>query len=404
MMSTEPAPSGIIADLFDKAHAFTIAHETKASGLYPYFLAMEGNEGSEAVYQGRRILMFGSNNYLGLTTHPKVREAAEQAVAEFGTSCTGSRFLNGTLELHLQLERELAAWVGKEAALVFSTGMQTNLGVVSSLIGRSDTVILDKEDHASIVDAARLGFGQIKRFRHNDMDQLERMLGEVPEDRGRLVVVDGLFSMEGDLAPLPKVVELCKRYGARLMVDDAHSIGVMGDGRGTSAHFGVTDSVDLIMSTFSKSLASLGGFVAGDEQVVHYIQHHARSLIFSASIPPSNAAAALAALHVMREEPERVVRLHNNADRLRDGLGKLGYDTGASVTPVIPVIVGDDTLTFYMWKQLLDAGVYVNAIISPATPKGRQLLRTSVMATHTEEQLDRVLETFETVGRQVGLI
>jgi 8-amino-7-oxononanoate synthase len=404
MMSTEPAAPGIITDLFDKANAFTIAHETKASGLYPYFLAMEGNEGSEAIYQGRRILMFGSNNYLGLTTHPKVREAAARAVEEFGTSCTGSRFLNGTLELHLQLERELAAWVGKEAALVFSTGMQTNLGVVSSLIGRSDTVVLDKEDHASIVDAARLGFGQIKRYRHNDMDQLERMLAEVPDDRGRLVVVDGLFSMEGDLAPLPIVVELCKRYGARLMVDDAHSIGVMGDGHGTSAHFGVTDAVDLIMSTFSKSLASLGGFVAGDDQVVHYIQHHARSLIFSASIPPSNAAAALAALHVMQEEPERVVRLHENADRLRNGLGSLGYDTGASVTPVIPVIVGDDTLTFYMWKQLLDAGVYVNAIISPATPKGRQLLRTSVMATHTEEQLDRVLETFETVGRQVGLI
>jgi 7-keto-8-aminopelargonate synthetase-like enzyme len=282
--------------------------------------------------------------------------------------------------------------------------MQTNLGVVSSLIGRSDTVILDKEDHASIVDAARLGFGHIKRYRHNDMDQLERMLSEVPDDRGRLVVVDGLYSMEGDLAPLPHIVELCKRYGARLMVDDAHALGVLGEGHGTSAHFGVTDSVDLIMSTFSKSLASLGGFVAGDDQVVHYIQHHARSMIFSASIPPSNAAAALAALRVMEAEPERVVRLQENADRLRDGLQDLGFDTGASVTPVIPVIVGDDTLTFFMWKQLLDAGVYVNAIISPATPKGRQLLRTSVMATHTADQLDRVLEIFASVGRQVGLI
>ena len=406
MTSTESVvpPPDVMVDLFDKAHAFTIAHETKASGLYPYFLAMEGNEGSEAVYQGRRILMFGSNNYLGLTTHPKVREAAQQAVADFGTSCTGSRFLNGTLELHLQLERELAAWVGKEAALVFSTGMQTNLGVVSSLVGRFDTVILDKEDHASIVDAARLSWGQIKRYRHNDVEQLERMLAEVPDDRGKLVVVDGLYSMEGDLAPLPEIIELCTRFGARLMVDDAHALGVMGEGRGTAAHFGVTDTVDLIMSTFSKSLASLGGFIAGDDQVVHYIQHHARSLIFSASIPPANAAAALAALQVMQAEPERVVQLHRNADRLRSGLRDLGFDTGASVTPVIPVIVGDDTLTFFLWKQLLDAGVYVNAIISPATPKGRQLLRTSVMATHTEAQLDRVLETFQQVGQQVGLI
>ncbi len=400
----EPIPAGVAADLFDKAHAYTIARETKAAGLYPYFLAMEGNEGTEALYQGRRILMFGSNNYLGLTTHPKVREAAQQAIATYGTSCTGSRFLNGTLEMHLQLERELAAWVGKEAAVVFSTGMQTNLGVISSLVGRLDTVILDKDDHASIVDAARLSWGEIKRYRHNDTDQLERMLAEVPDDRGKLVVVDGLYSMEGDLAPLPEIVDLCKRYGARLMVDDAHALGVLGGGRGTSSHYGVTDQVDLIMSTFSKSLASLGGFVAGDDQVVHYIQHHARSLIFSASIPPANAAAALAALQVMREEPERVERLHQNADSLRTGLQGLGFDTGNSVTPVIPVIVGDDTLTFFMWKQLLDAGVYVNAIISPATPRGRQLLRTSCMATHTDEQLERVLSAFEQIGKQVGLI
>lgn len=405
MNGTDPgSPPGVMTDLFAKAHAYTIARETKASGLYPYFLAMEGNEGTEAVYQGRRILMFGSNNYLGLTTHPRVRAAAQQAVATYGTSCTGSRFLNGTLELHLQLERELAAWVGKEAAVVFSTGMQTNLGVISSLVGRSDTVILDKDDHASIVDAARLSWGQIKRYRHNDMEQLERMLVEVPDDSGKLVVVDGLYSMEGDLAPLPEIVDLCKGYGARLMVDDAHALGVLGEGHGTAAEFGITDQVDLIMSTFSKSLASLGGFVAGDDQVVHYIQHHARSLIFSASIPPANAAAALAALHVMQEEPDRIDRLHRNAGTLRSGLRSLGFDTGNSVTPVIPVIVGDDTLTFFMWKQLLDAGVYVNAIISPATPKGRQLLRTSCMATHTEGQLERVLATFEQIGKQVGLI
>jgi len=348
--------------------------------------------------------MIGSNNYLGLSTHPKVREAAIEAVKRFGTSCTGSRFLNGTLALHEQLEAELAEWVGKEAALVFSTGMQTNLGTISALVGRDDVVILDKDDHASIVDGARLGYGKIERFRHNDLDHLERVLRSIPETSGKLVVVDGLFSMEGDLAPLPEMTKLAKKYNARLMVDDAHGMGVMGDGHGTAHHFGVTDEVDLIMSTFSKSFASLGGFIAGDEETIHYIKHHARSLIFSASIPPANAAAALAALHVMREEPELSQRVRSVAERMRKGYTELGFNIGNSITPVVPIIIGSDEKTFITWKMLFENGVFVNPVISPAVTPGRQLLRTSYMATHTEEQMTQVLEVFSKVGKSMGLI
>ncbi|HIC88183.1 MAG TPA: aminotransferase class I/II-fold pyridoxal phosphate-dependent enzyme, partial [Anaerolineae bacterium] len=341
----------------------------------------------------------------GLTTHPKVREAAIEATRRFGTSCTGSRFLNGTLEMHEQLEHELAEFVGKEAALVFSTGYQTNLGTISALVGRSDVVIVDRDDHASIVDGCRLSFGQMKRFRHNDMTDLERVLSGCEDDKGKLVIVDGVFSMGGDIAPLSELVSLCQKYGARLMVDDAHSMGVLGPlGNGTAAHFGLTDDVDLIMSTFSKSFASLGGFIAGDDDVVHYIKHHARSLIFSASMPPSNLAAVLAALDIMRNEPERRERLHQIADKMRTGLNELGYNTGNSQTPVIPVIIGDDMLTFAMWKGLFEAGVFVNPVISPGVPPGQQLLRTSYMATHTDEQLDRVLDAFARVGKQLGVI
>ncbi|GBE22213.1 MAG TPA: pyridoxal phosphate-dependent aminotransferase family protein [Actinobacteria bacterium] len=403
-MTDHPDAPASRADVFEKALSFDRARQAREAGFYPYFLPLESNEGSEAIYQGRRILMFGSNNYLGLTTHPKVREAARRAISELGTSCTGSRFLNGTLEMHLELERQLAEFVGKEAALVFSTGMQTNLGTISALIGRSDTVFLDKDDHASIVDAARLGWGRIKRFRHNDLGDLERQLLSTADDRGRLVVVDGLYSMEGDLAPLPQILDLSHRYGARVMVDDAHGIGVMGAGRGTAAHFGVVDETDLIMSTFSKSFASLGGFIAGDAQVVDFIQHHARALIFSASIPPPNAAAALAALEIMRTEPERVERLQRNGERWRTGLQSLGFDTGNSVSPIVPVIVGDDMVTFGMWRMLLDEGVYTNPVVSPATPNGRQLLRTSCMATHTNDQIDRALEAFEKIGKLANLI
>ena len=391
-------------DIFEKCYDFTTAKEAIEAGFYPYFIPLTGNEGTESDYQGHRLIMCGSNNYLGLTTHPKVRQAAIDAINTFGTSCTGSRFLNGTLEMHEQLERELAEWVGKEAALIFSTGMQVNLGVISAVACRDDIVILDKDDHASIVDGAFLSRGEIKRFRHNDMGDLERILAKLPKDKGKMVVVDGLFSMEGDIAPLPEIIPLCKKYGARLMVDDAHSTGVLGGGRGTAAHFGLTDQVDLIMSTFSKSFASLGGFIAGDEQVIHYIKHFARSLIFSASIPPSNTAAVLAALDVMRTEPERIDRLHQIADYMRTEYQRLGFNTGHSVTPVIPILIGDDMRTFMTWKMLFESGVFVNAVISPAVSAGRQMLRTSYMATHTDEQLDEVLTTFEMVGKQVGLI
>ncbi|NLG72846.1 MAG: aminotransferase class I/II-fold pyridoxal phosphate-dependent enzyme [Chloroflexi bacterium] len=391
-------------DIFAKCFEYTEAKEAIAGGYYPYFIPLSESEGTEAVYQGKRMIMCGSNNYLGLTTHPKVKQAAKEAIERFGTSCTGSRFLNGTLELHEQLEKELAEWVGKPAALVFSTGMQTNLGTISALVGRGDVVILDKDDHASIVDGARLSWGETRRFRHNDMEHLEQVLKSIPDDKGKLVVVDGLFSMEGDIAPLPELVPLCKKYGARLMVDDAHAVGVLGGGRGTAAHFGMTEEVDLIMSTFSKSFASLGGFIAGDEDVIHYIKHHARSLIFSASIPAANAAAALAALEVMRSEPERIERLNYIAKCMRDSYQKLGFNTGNSETPVIPIIIGNDLQTFAAWKLLFENGVFVNPVISPAVAPGRQLLRTSYMATHTDEQMARVLETFEMVGKQIGLI
>lgn len=391
-------------DIFSKCREYTMAKDAIAQGLYPYFIPLDENEGTEVIYQGKRLIMCGSNNYLGLTTHPRLKEAAIKAIERYGTSCTGSRFLNGTLSLHHQLEHEMAEWVGKESALVFSTGMQVNLGTVSSLIGRGDYVILDKDDHASIVDGARLGYGKLERFVHNDMEHLERVLQSLPESAGKLIVVDGLFSMEGDLAPLPEMIPLAKKYGARLMVDDAHAMGVFGGGRGTAAHFGVTDDVDLIMSTFSKSFASLGGFVAGDEDVIHYIKHNARSLIFSASIPASNAVAALTALQIMREEPERIERVNKIGDKMRKAYKELGFNIGHSVSPIIPIIIGDNDLTFMMWKALFENGVFVNPIISPAVAPGRQLLRTSYMATHTDDQLDRVIDTFGKVGRQLGLI
>ena len=393
-----------MSDIFDKAFSFTAVKEAKAAGYYPYFIALDSHEGTEAVYRGQRLLMFGSNNYLGLTTHPKVRQAAIDAIEEYGTSCTGSRFLNGTLTMHEQLEEELAQWVDKPAALVFSTGYQTNLGAISALVGRHDYAVLDKDDHACIVDGAQLSFGKMKRYRHNDVRDMERALASLPEQAGKLVVVDGLFSMEGDIAPLPQMLPIVKRYGARLMVDDAHAMGVLGGGRGTAAHFGVTDQVDLIMSTFSKSFASLGGFIAGEADVISFIKHIGRSMIFSASIPPSNAAAALAALEVMRSEPERIQRVNDNANYMRRELNRLGFNTGNSCTPVIPIIIGEDQLCFYVWRQLFDAGLFVNPVISPAVPRGRAMLRTSYMATHGQEQLDRALEIYSRVGKAVGLI
>ena len=391
-------------DIFEKCYQFSTVKEAKETGIYPYFIPLDENEGTEVIHQGRHIIMCGSNNYLGLTTHPKIRQAAVDATQRYGTSCTGSRFLNGNMTLHERLEEELADWVGKEAALVFSTGMQVNLGTISAIVGRGDIVILDKDDHASIVDGAFLSGGKIERYRHNDIDHLKRVLASLPEDKSKLLVVDGLFSMEGDIAPLPEMVPLCKEYGVRLMVDDAHAMGVLGGGRGTAAHFGMTEDVDLIMSTFSKSFASLGGFIAGEKDVIEYIQHTARSLIFSASIPPANAATALASLEVMKEEPERIVRVNQIAERMRKEYQRLGFNTGHSVTPVIPIIIGDNNLTFLTWKLLFENGVFVNPVISPAVAPGRQLLRTSYMATHTEVQMDRVLGIFEGVGKQLGLI
>lgn len=391
-------------DIFEKCRDFTTAKEAQEAGLYPYFIPLTESEGTVAEYQGQELIMCGSNNYLGLTTHPKVQKASREALDRFGTSCTGSRFLNGTLELHEKLEDELAKWVDKESALVFSTGMQVNLGTISSLVARNEYVILDRDDHASIVDGARLSYGDMVRYRHNDMEDLERKLSNLEPDKGKLLVVDGLYSMEGDIAPLPEIIPLCKKYDVRLMVDDAHALGVLGNGRGTAAHFGMTENVDLIMGTFSKSFASIGGFIAGDEDVIHYIKHHARSLIFSASIPAPNAASALAALEVMREEPERIERVNAIADRMREEYQKLGFDIGNSETPVIPIIIGDDMKTLQTWKMLLNEGVFVNPVLSPATPPGRQLLRTSYMATHTDGQLTQVLKVFEKVGKKLDLI
>ncbi len=391
-------------DIFEKCFNFTEAREAIEGGYYPYFIPLDENEGTEVEYEGRRLIMCGSNNYLGLTTHPKVKQAAVDAINRYGTSCTGSRFLNGTLVLHEQLENELADFVGKDDALVFSTGMQVNLGTISSLIGRDDVVILDKDDHASIVDGARLGYGKIERFRHNDYEHLERVLQAIPDSAGRLIVVDGVFSMGGDLADLEHIVPLAEKYGSRVMVDDAHGMGVTGGGKGTAEEFALTDRVDLIMATFSKSFASLGGFVAGDEDVIHYVKHNARSLIFSASIPAGNAAAALAALEIIQSEPERVKRVNDIGERVRSELRRLGFNIGKSVTPIVPIIIGNDSNTFATWKALFENGVFVNPVISPAVPQGSQLLRTSYMATHTDEQIDRVLETYEKIGKKFGII
>ncbi|HET91716.1 MAG TPA: pyridoxal phosphate-dependent aminotransferase family protein [Chloroflexi bacterium] len=391
-------------DLFNKCFQYTAAKQAQAAGLYPYFIPLTDSEGTEVTVGDHRLIMIGSNNYLGLTTHPQVRESAIAATRQYGTSCTGSRFLNGTLELHQKLEQKLAEYVGLESALVFSTGYQTNVGTISALVGRGDVVVTDKEDHASIVDGCRLALGETRRFRHNDMAHLERILVGLAENAGRLVIVDGVFSMGGDIALLPEIVALCQQYGARLMVDDAHSVGVLGGGRGTAAHFGLTEHVDLMMGTFSKSFASLGGFIAGADDVIHYIQHNARSLIFSASMPPGNAAAALAALDVMQREPERIERVNQIGEFMRSEFRRLGFDVGNSQTPIIPIIIGHDIRTFTAWKALYEAGVYTNPVISPAVPPEMALLRTSYMATHTDAQLDQVLTIFEKVGRNLGLI
>jgi len=393
-----------VGDLFDKVKSFTYAKEAKAAGIYPYFRALSDTEGAVALFEGKEVIMIGSNNYLGLTTDPRVRQAAIDAVHRYGTSVTGSRFLNGTLELHLELDRRLARFVGKEAALVFATGYQTNVGTITAILNKGDYVIIDKDDHASIVDGCMMSRGDMKRFKHNDLSSLEKVLNDLPAEAGKLVIVDGVYSMGGDIAPLPELVEICRRYGARIMVDDAHGIGVTGLGRGTAHHFGLTDQVDLIMGTFSKSFASIGGFIAGDEDVIHYIQHHARSLIFSAALTAPSAAAALKSLDIMETEPEIVQRAWDNADYMRNGLKALGYNTGRSNTPIVPVIIGDDFRTVMAWHALINEGVYTNPVVPPGVPPKNSLLRTSYMASHTRQHLDRALEAFAVVGQRLDLI
>ena len=391
-------------DIFEKCNKFTKAKELMSVGIYPFFRVIESAQDPEVLMNGRRMIMVGSNNYLGLTNHPAVKEAALEAIRKYGTGCAGSRFLNGTLDIHVKLEEKLARFIRKEAALIFSTGFQVNLGVISALVGKDDVMIIDKMDHASIIDGCRLSYGEVKKFRHNDMTDLERILKE-NADRSKLIIVDGVFSMEGDIVNLPRVVELAKAYGARLMVDDAHGIGVLGKtGRGTAEHFGLEDEVDIIMGTYSKSLASIGGFISGSEKVVHYIKHFARALIFSASPPPASVAAVSAAIDIIDNEPERIERLWKNTRKMLEGLKDLGFQVGPSETPIIPVLVGDNETAFKMAMMLQEEGVFANVAVSPAVPEGKALIRTSYMATHTEEQLDRVLSAFEKSGRTLGLI
>jgi 8-amino-7-oxononanoate synthase len=394
-------------DIFQKAFDFTDARVARESGYYPYFRVIESESDSKVLVDGRELVMLGSNNYLGLTTHPHVRERARVALEKYGTSCTGSRLLNGNLDIHEELEERLARFVGKQAALVFSTGFGTNLGTISAVVGRHDTVVIDKDDHASIYDGCKLSYGKVVRFEHNDVaslrDALER--ADLNEHGGALVVVDGVFSMEGDIAPLPEMLPVVREFGARLMVDDAHASGVLGPGgEGTAAHFGLTDEVDLIMGTFSKSFASLGGFIAGDALVIDYIKHNSRPFIFSAAMAPPSVGACLGALDVMESEPEHRERLWEIVRRMQAGYRELGFDTGNSETPVIPIVLGDEMLVFEFWRRLLEAGIFVNPVRPPAVPQGRALLRTSYMATHTDEQMEFVLETFGRIGRELGVL
>jgi len=403
----EGSPAAHIAtntDMLAKAYAYSRPQEVRALGLYPYFIPVEQSDATEVMVEGRRRIMVGSNNYLGLTNDPRVLEAAAAALQKYGSACTGSRFLNGNTDLHERLEVELAQLMGKEAALVFPTGYQANLGVISALAGPGDVLLIDKLNHASMVDGATLSGAEVVRFRHGDLKHLEARLTRAA-GRPKMVVVDGVFSMEGDLADVPRIADMCDAHSARLIVDDAHGVGVFGEtGAGVCEHFGMTSRVDLIVGTFSKSFASIGGFVVGDEAVISYLRHTARSLIFSASIPASACATVLAAIEIMRQEPERRVRLWENARRMQRELSNLGFDTFGSESPIVPVIVGGTLRTFEFWKRLLDAGVFTNPVIAPAVPATSGRIRTSYMATHTEAQLDQVLDAFQRVGREMDLI
>lgn len=392
-------------DLFEKCRLFTRSSEVKDSGFYPYFNPISSASANVIKINGRELIMIGSNNYLGLTTHPKVIEASNAAVKKYGVGCTGSRFLNGTLDIHIELEEKLAEFMHAEAVLVFSTGFQTNLGTISCLVGKNDLILADRSDHASIVDGCRLSFGKTLKYKHNDMQDLERILETQSKDYNILVVVDGVFSMEGDIVDLPQLIELKKKYGFRLMVDDAHALGVLGsDGSGTGSHFGLNGNVDLTMGTFSKSFASIGGVIAADNYVIEYLKHFSRPMIFSAALPPSAVATVLECLKIIKAEPERRKQLWENGDKMRAGLNSLGFNTGLSTTPIIPVYIGEDMDSFKFWKALYDAGIFATAIIAPAVTPGNALIRTSYTSTHTSQQLDFVLETFGKVGKKLGII
>ena len=391
--------------LFEKCRQFTRADEVKAQGLYPYFKPISESEDTVVTIEGQRRIMLGSNNYLGLTHHPKVLEAASRALHIYGSGCTGSRFLNGTLDLHVQLEQALAEFVGKEDCIVFSTGYNANLGLISGLVGRGDIVFLDKLDHASIVDGATMSRGETERFNHGDLAGLERKLTRANGNAGKMVIVDGVYSMEGDIADVPSLVRVCKRNGAALALDDAHALGVLGPkGDGTAAHFGLTDEVDIIAGTFSKSLASIGGFVAASGNVINFLRHHSRALIFTAALPPSNTAGVIAALEVLQAEPERRDALWKNTRRLQDGMRTLGFDTGPSETPIVPILIGPLDKTFIMWRRVFDAGIFTNPVVPPAVPPSQCRLRMSLMATHTSDQIDYCIETIGQIGKELGVI
>jgi 8-amino-7-oxononanoate synthase len=389
--------------LKERLSKYKYAEEVRQQGLYPYFREIGSNQDTEVIINGKKVLMFGSNSYLGLTNHPKVKEAAKEAIEKYGTGCAGSRFLNGTLDLHVQLENELAQYFNKEAALVFSTGFQSNLGTIACLSGRNDYILIDELDHASIIDATRLSFSKIIKYKHNDMESLERQIRDLPDPSIKLIVVDGIFSMEGDIVNLPEIVRLAKKYSATIIVDDAHAVGVIGEnGSGTASHFGLTKDVDFIVGTFSKSLASLGGFVAADNVAIEYMKHHSRALMFSASIPPASAASALAALRLIQEEPERIDKLWENTRYAVENLKSLGFEVGESESPIIPIYIRDNEKTFQVTQFLIDNGIFVNPVISPAVKSDSSLIRFSLMSTHSFAQIDTAIEKLIEARKAIG--
>ena len=388
-----------------KTAHYTEPQKVERLGLYPFFRVIESDQDTSVTIKGKKVLMFGSNSYMGLTNHPKIKEASQKAIEKYGTGCAGSRFLNGTLDIHIELENKLAEFVNKDAALVFSTGFQVNIGVIPTVTTRNDYILIDELDHASIIEATRLSFAKVLKFRHNDMESLERLLKKCEPHKIKLIVVDGIYSMEGDIAKLPGIVKLAGKYDATVMVDDAHAIGVIGkQGSGTASHFGLTDKVDLIMGTFSKSLAALGGFIASDFDTINYIKHHSRSLIFSASITPASAAAVLAALEIIKAEPERMDKLWEITHYSIDNFKRLGFDIGKSETPIIPLYIRDNMKTLKLTRMLFDEGIFVNPVVSPAVSKDSTLIRFSLMATHTKAQIDIALEKFEKSGKKLGII